>query len=75
MVPSIVDDANFITIELGEEDLGAIEADQQENNNEGENRIINMQPVVILNDIKNSPSDTKVQEEIIVVNLRKIWVL
>ena len=72
MIPSIADDSNFITIELGEEDLGAIEADQQENNNEGENRIINMQPVVILNDIKNSPSDTKVQEEIIVVNLRKI---
>ena len=72
MIPSIADDANFITIELGEESLGAIETDQQENNNEGENRIINMQPVVILNDIKNSPSDTKVQEEIIVVNLRKI---
>ena len=72
MIPSIADDSNFITIELGEESLGAIETDQQENNNEGENRIINMQPVVILNDIKNSPSDTKVQEEIIVVNLRKI---
>ena len=72
MIPSIADDSNFITIELGEEGLGAIETDQQENNNEGENRIINMQPVVILNDIKNSPSDTKVQEEIIVVNLRKI---
>ena len=59
----VSDEANFITIELGEEGLGAIETDQDQSKTEDplENR--NMQPVVILNDIGNSPIDTKVKQK------------
>ena len=61
---SNVDDANFITIELGEEGMSTITADQEDNKNEEENQpenMAHMQPVVILNDIKIVPSKTKVK--------------
>ena len=61
---SNVDDANFITIELGEEGISTIPEDQEDNKNEEENlpeNMANMQPVVILNDIKIVPSKTKVK--------------
>ena len=61
---SNVDDANFITIELGEEGISTIPEDQEDNKNEEENlpeSMANMQPVVILNDIKIVPSKTKVE--------------
>ena len=64
MLLSHVDDANFITIELGEEEMSTIAADQEDSKNEEENlpeNMANMQPVVILNDIKIVPSKTKVE--------------
>ena len=64
MLLSLVDDANFITIELGEEEMSTIAADQEDSKNEEENlpeNMANMQPVVILNDIKIVPSKTKVE--------------
>ena len=64
MLLSLVDDANFITIELGEEEMSTIAAAQEDTKNEEENlpeNMANMQPVVILNDIKIVPSKTKVE--------------
>ena len=61
---SNVDDANFITIELGEEGMSEITEDREDNENEEENQqenMAHMQPVVILNDIKIVPSKAKVK--------------
>ena len=58
----MIDDANFITIELGE-GIATLEEDQEEIKNEDETQsgnVPNMQPVVILNDIKILTSETKV---------------
>ena len=48
---------------MGEEGLGAIETDQDQNKTEDPMKNRNMQPIVILNDIGNSPIDTKVKQK------------
>ena len=59
----MIDDADFITIELGE-GIGTMEEEQGENKHEDANTqsesMPNMQPVVILNDIKILTSENKV---------------
>ena len=63
----MIDDANFITIELGE-GIGTMEEEQRENKNEDaeiqSESMPNMQPVVILNDIKILSSETQVHSYI-----------
>ena len=63
----MIDDANFITIELGE-GIGTMEEEQRENENEDaeiqSESMPNMQPVVILNDIKILSSETQVHSYI-----------
>ena len=51
---------------MGEEAIGAIDTDQDENKNQVPIESMNMQPVVVLNDIKNSPTDIKVIKHMIV---------
>ena len=58
---------------MGEEGLGAIKTDQDESKTQDPLENMNMQPVVILNDIGNSPVDSKVKQEKIVESFRNIY--